>query len=163
MQRALLTLALTAALAACSSAPKTGADAAGNQAGSAGQSTVTPVGVGQADGTRGGPQDVARTVFFDFDSYSVRPDARLVVEGQARWLNANRGTGVVLEGHTDEIGGSEYNLALGQRRAEAVRRALVLQGVQDSQIEAVSFGKEQPAVPGAGNDERNRRVEFRYR
>ncbi len=68
MQRALLTLALAAALAACSSAPKTGADAAGNQAGSAGQSTVTPVGVGQADGTRGGPQDVARTVFFDFDS-----------------------------------------------------------------------------------------------
>ena len=60
-------------------------------------------------------------------------------------------------------GGSEYNLALGQRRAEAVRRALVLQGVQDSQIEAVSFGKERPAVPGAGNDERNRRVEFRYR
>ena len=164
MQRALLTLALTAALAACSSAPKTGANADGSQAGSsAGQSTVTPVGVGATDGVRGGPQDVARTVFFDFDSYSVRPDARPVVEGQARWLNANRGTGVVLEGHTDEIGGSEYNLALGQRRAEAVRRALVLQGVQDSQIEAVSFGKEQPAVPGAGNDERNRRVEFRYR
>jgi peptidoglycan-associated lipoprotein len=72
---------------------------------------------------------------------------------------------VVVEGHTDERGGSEYNLALGQRRAEAVRHALELLGVQDSQVEAVSFGKEKPAVEG--HDEaawaKNRRAEIAYR
>ena len=165
MQRALLTLALTAALAACSSAPKTGANADGSQAGSgAGQSTVTPVGVGATDGVRGGPQDVARTVFFDFDSYSVRPDARPVVEGQARWLNANRGTGVVLEGHTDEIGGSEYNLALGQRRAESVKSMMRVLGVPENQLEAVSYGKEKLRATGSSDADNaeNRRADVAY-
>jgi peptidoglycan-associated lipoprotein len=72
---------------------------------------------------------------------------------------------VALEGHTDERGGREYNLALGQRRAEAVRRALALLGVADSQMEAVSFGKEKPAVPGSDEAAwaKNRRVEIVYR
>jgi peptidoglycan-associated lipoprotein len=70
-----------------------------------------------------------------------------------------------LEGHTDERGGREYNLALGQKRAEAVRRALVLQGVSESQVEAVSFGKEKPAVVGNSDAamEKNRRAEISYR
>ena len=83
----------------------------------------------------------------------------------ARFLKQNGNRHVVIEGHTDERGGREYNLALGQRRAEAVRRALELLGVRDTQLEAVSFGKEKPAVPG--NDEsawsQNRRAEIAYR
>jgi len=72
---------------------------------------------------------------------------------------------VALEGHTDERGGREYNLALGQRRAEAVRRALAVLGVSDNQMEAVSFGKEKPAVPGSDEAAwaKNRRVEIVYR
>ena len=99
----------------------------------------------------------------DFDSFAVRPDAQPVIEGHARVLAANKGRRLVLEGHTDERGGREYNLALGQKRAESVARALVLLGVADGQLEAVSFGKERPAAEG--NDEaaweKNRRVELK--
>jgi peptidoglycan-associated lipoprotein len=88
-----------------------------------------------------------------------------VIEGHARFLNADRQRRVVLEGHTDERGGREYNLALGQKRADAVRRALSVLGVGESQMESVSFGKEKPA--NMGSDEfafsQNRRVELSYR
>ena len=72
---------------------------------------------------------------------------------------------MALEGHTDERGSREYNLALGQKRAEAVRRALTLVGASDAQVEAVSFGEEKPAVAGSSEDAyaKNRRVEIRYR
>jgi peptidoglycan-associated lipoprotein len=78
---------------------------------------------------------------------------------------ADRSKKITLEGHTDERGGREYNLALGQRRAEAVRRALVLSGANDSQLEAISFGKEKPAVVGSTEAamEKNRRVEITYK
>lgn len=139
-----------------------GAGAAGQ---GAGQSAVTQV---QADGAgqdRGGPAGVGKVVYFDYDSFVVKPEFQSVIDGQARHLQANRGRQVVLEGHTDERGGREYNLALGQKRAEAVRRALTLVGAPDAQIEAVSFGEEQPAASGASEDAyaRNRRVEFKYR
>ncbi|MFP5472968.1 MAG: OmpA family protein, partial [Gammaproteobacteria bacterium] len=80
-------------------------------------------------------------------------------------LKANPSRRISIEGHTDDLGGSEYNLALGQKRSEAVRRALTLLGVNDSQIEAVSFGKEKPAVQGTSEDARaqNRRAEIVYR
>ncbi len=114
------------------------------------------------------PADVAgleRIIYFDFDSYVVRPEAAPILEAHARVLNADRSRRVALEGHTDERGGREYNLALGQRRAEAVRRSLSLMGVSEAQMEAVSFGKEKPAV--FGFDEaayaQNRRVEISYR
>jgi peptidoglycan-associated lipoprotein len=88
-----------------------------------------------------------------------------VIEAHARFLKADKNKKVALEGHTDERGGREYNLALGQKRAEAVRRALVLQGVGENQVEAVSFGKEKPAVAGSTEAamEKNRRAEIRYR
>jgi len=88
-----------------------------------------------------------------------------VVESHARFLRASQARKVMLEGHTDERGGREYNLALGQKRAEAVRRALGLLGVGDAQVEAVSFGEEKPAATGAdeGAWAKNRRVEFKYR
>jgi peptidoglycan-associated lipoprotein len=104
-------------------------------------------------------------IYFDFDSFSVREDFQPIVASQARRLSADRSRKLLLEGHTDERGGREYNLALGQRRAEAVSRAMALMGVQDGQIEAVSYGKERPAV--TGTDEaawaKNRRVELRDR
>ena len=111
------------------------------------------------------PAHLARLVFFDFDQYTVRAEFVPLLEGHARFLAADRQRRVALEGHTDERGGREYNLALGQKRAEAVRRSLALMGVQDAQMEAVSFGEEKPA--NAGTDEaahsQNRRVELVYR
>ena len=115
----------------------------------------------EAAATTGWPAQ--RVVYFDFDSYVVRPDAKPVVEGHARVLMANQGKRLVLEGHTDERGGREYNLALGQKRAEAVARSLVLLGVAEGQLEPVSFGKERPAVEGRDEAswEKNRRVELK--
>lgn len=111
------------------------------------------------------PASVARIVYFDYDSYIVRPEFAATLEAHARFLKADSNRKVVLQGHTDERGGREYNLALGQKRAEAVRRSLAVLGVADAQQEAVSFGKEKPAV--AGSDEaahaKNRRVEITYR
>jgi peptidoglycan-associated lipoprotein len=87
------------------------------------------------------------------------------LEAHAKYLKADKSRKVNIEGHTDERGGREYNLALGQKRAEAVRKALQLQGVVDSQMEAISFGKEKPAVMGNSEAalEKNRRAEFSYR
>jgi len=129
------------------------------------QSQVATVQAGQMGGrgVDGLPPGVGRIVYFDFDSFVVRDDGRPVVEAHARVLNANRSRKMIVEGHTDERGGREYNLALGQKRAEAVARSLVLLGVADSQLEPVSFGKERPAAEG--NDEaaweKNRRVELK--
>jgi peptidoglycan-associated lipoprotein len=108
---------------------------------------------------------VARVILFDYDSYVIKPEYQNIVEAHARWMKANPTRKLNIEGHTDERGGREYNLALGQRRAEAVRRALVLLGVPDSQIEAVSFGKEKPVAPGSDEASwaKNRRAEFAYR
>jgi peptidoglycan-associated lipoprotein len=111
------------------------------------------------------PAGLARTIYFDYDSFDVRPEFRATLEAHARYLGANRSRRVALEGHTDERGGREYNLALGQKRAEAVRRSLSLLGVAESQMEAVSFGEEKPAMMGLDEASfaRNRRVEFTYR
>ena len=107
----------------------------------------------------------SRLVYFDYDSFVIKAESQSLIESNARRIKADKNRKVVIEGHTDERGGREYNLALGQKRAEAVRRALVLLGVADSQLEAVSFGKEKPMV--AGSDEasmaKNRRVEISYR
>lgn len=115
-----------------------------------------------ASGT--GPVGVAHVVYFDYDSFVVRAEARPVIESHARFLQANKQRKANLEGHTDERGGREYNLALGQKRAEAVRQALSLSGVSESQLEAVSYGKEKPAAQGSSESDlaKNRRVEIRY-
>lgn len=109
--------------------------------------------------------DGARLVYFDYDSYVVKPEFQSLIETHAGFIKSNKGRKVVIEGHTDERGGREYNLALGQKRAEAVRRALGLLGVADSQLEAVSFGKEKPAVQGSDEAawSKNRRAEISYR
>jgi peptidoglycan-associated lipoprotein len=106
-----------------------------------------------------------RTVYFDFDSYVVKDEYRPIIETNAKRLAGNKQRKVVVEGHTDDRGGSEYNLALGQKRAEAVAKSLTLLGVDGSQVEAVSFGKERPAVQGSDEAAwaKNRRAELKDR
>ena len=106
-----------------------------------------------------------KVIYFDYDSIAIKPEFQAVVETHARLLRADKARRVALEGHTDERGGREYNLALGQKRAEAVRSAMSLLGVPDSQVEAVSFGMEKPAAQGADEASlaKNRRVEINYR
>lgn len=137
----------------------------GGSTGPTTQSQVAPVDAAPGDTNRAGPANVSRIVYFDYDSFELKPDAKPVIESHARFLRANPARRIALEGHTDERGGREYNLALGQKRSEAVRRALGLLGVADNQLEAVSFGKEKPAI--VGGDEaawaQNRRVEITYR
>ncbi len=126
------------------------------------QSQVTPVDLTKNSGGTGLFASTGKVVYFDFDSYTVRDDARPVIDANAKVLAANKTAKLAVEGHTDERGGREYNLSLGQKRAEAVVRALTLAGATDGQLEATSFGKERPAV--AGSDEaayaKNRRVEL---
>ena len=104
-----------------------------------------------------------RVVYFDFDSDAVREEFRPLIDVHAKRLNNNKKLALALEGHTDERGGREYNLALGQRRAEAVAKSLTLLGVAGNQVEAVSFGKERPAVQGSTEEawSKNRRVELK--
>jgi peptidoglycan-associated lipoprotein len=105
-----------------------------------------------------------RIVYFDFDSAEIRADSQTVVAAHARYLAGAPAQKVRLEGHADERGSREYNIGLGERRAQAVRRALLLQGVAEVQLSTVSYGEERPAV--AGSDEQayaaNRRVEIVY-
>lgn len=127
------------------------------------QRGVSPVQVAPTDAPQ--PEAMSRLVYFDYDSFVVKPEFASMLEANARYLMADSKRRLSLEGHTDERGGREYNLALGQKRAEAVRRALTLLGVRDQQIEPVSFGEEKPAASGFTEDAyaKNRRVEFSYR
>ena len=106
-----------------------------------------------------------RSVYFDFDSYVVRADGKPVVENHSAYLAKNKQRSILIQGNTDERGGAEYNLALGQKRAEAVRKAMGALGVPESQIEAVSLGKEKPKAEG--HDEaawaQNRRADIVYK
>jgi len=105
-----------------------------------------------------------RIVYFDFDRADIRADSQSVVAAHAAYLAKNPNQKVRLEGHADERGSREYNIGLGERRGQAVRRALALQGVAETQLTTVSYGEERPAV--AGSDEQayaaNRRVEIIY-
>ena len=112
-------------------------------------------------------QDLARVgmvVYFDYDSSEIKPEYSAVIAAHAKYLATNSNLKVRLEGNTDERGTREYNIGLGERRAQAVRRALLLQGVTEAQVTTLSYGEERPAVEG--HDEsayaKNRRVEFAY-
>ncbi len=105
-----------------------------------------------------------KSIFFDYDSFAVKDSYRSTIDANGRFLSANRSRKLIIQGNTDERGGSEYNLALGQKRAEAVRKQLALVGVPEGQMEAVSLGKEKPR--NDGHDEtawaENRRADFVY-
>jgi peptidoglycan-associated lipoprotein len=107
---------------------------------------------------------VDHIIYFELDSYTVKAEYQNVLEAHARFLRADRNRRVNLEGHTDERGGSEYNLALGQKRSESVRRALSVLGVPEAQMEAVSFGKEKPVAQGSDEAAfaQNRRAALNY-
>jgi peptidoglycan-associated lipoprotein len=139
-------------------------------AGSTGSSSTSGANSGKlasVDLTKNAPAaaEVGRVVYFDYDSFVIKDEFRPVIEGQAKALSTDKARKLTIEGHTDERGGSEYNLALGQKRAESVAKSLKLLGVTDAQIEAVSFGKERPAAQG--HDEaawaKNRRAELSTR
>lgn len=173
-------------LAACSSVsldPQAGAEspaggqgsaavADGGAVGSVGQPQAMPMpetapqtGGATAASLQAAAMAAGRLVYFDYDSYVIKPEFQKLIEAQARYLASDPALKVVLEGHTDERGGREYNLALGQRRAEAVRRALSLLGVSEAQMEAVSFGEEKPVAEGSSESawSQNRRTEISYR
>ena len=115
--------------------------------------------------TAGAAAPAQRVVLFDYDSFAIKDEYKALVDGHAKALASNRARRMVVEGHTDERGGSEYNLALGQKRADAVVKVMELLGVSANQLEAVSFGKERPVA--LGQDEsawaRNRRAELKDR
>lgn len=116
-----------------------------------------------ADAGLAGPRE--RIVYFDYDSFAIKDEFKSLVDAHAKALAANRARRMVVEGHTDERGGREYNLALGQKRADALVKAMELLGVPANQLEAVSFGKERPAATGQDESAwaRNRRAEMKDR
>mgnify|MGYP003600384938 CR=1 FL=1 len=178
-KRISLAIAVAALVAGCSSGvdldnapvedragsalPTTGSNGAGS--GSTGQSSVAGVDLSQSARDAAGPVGAGKVVHFDYDSYVIRADYQDLIETHAKFIKAAPSRKVMLEGHTDDRGGHEYKLALGQKRAEAVSRALGLLGVPRAQMEAVSFGKEKPAMAGNSEDAHaeNRRVELSYR
>ncbi|MBP2298050.1 peptidoglycan-associated lipoprotein Pal [Azospirillum picis] len=140
MRMKFLALAAVALLAACESTPN---DAANGANTGAQQTSVRP----------GSSEDfvvnVGDRVFFGFDRYDLSPEARATLDRQAKWLGTYGSVTVTVEGHSDERGTREYNLALGERRANSVKNYLVAQGVSPSRVNVVSYGKERPAVVGS--------------
>jgi peptidoglycan-associated lipoprotein len=175
-QQAFVASAVAAILAGCSSVPlddkKTPVETrtptavtpgAGAGAGGTSQSQVTSVDL--TKNANAAQSNLPRVVYFDFDSFVVKDEFRPTIDAHAKVLGADRKKKLAIEGHTDERGGREYNLALGQKRAEAVAKSLALLGAQDAQLEAVSFGKERPAAQGSDEAAwaKNRRAELTYR
>lgn len=179
--RLLLCGALLALLGACSSTPMTPTAATPPQAAAP---VVAPAGPSQPPAAQPKPAAAStvatvtlpayldpkspistdRSVYFDFDAYTVGPDYSALLERHSKFLLANPAVAIKIAGNADERGSSEYNLALGQRRAEAVQRAMKVYGVKETQMEPISFGKEKPKA--AGHDEaawaQNRRADLQY-
>jgi peptidoglycan-associated lipoprotein len=164
-----ITLLAGLALAACETASEgsgsaTGAGAAGADAAGAKSGIENQQLAARTTGPRAGSQEdlvvnVGDRVLFDFDSYALRPDARAMLEKQAAWLQQNRTVTVTIEGHADERGTREYNLALGERRANAARDYLVALGIDPNRIKTISYGKERPVDARSTEDawSKNRR------
>jgi peptidoglycan-associated lipoprotein len=168
-----LLMASVLVLGACGGKPKVRpGDGSGEAVGSSSGATSSglegsagSVG-GGSSGASGPPGELGsqRIVYFEFDSSDIRPEFVDVIAAHGRYLAGNASIRVRLEGHSDERGTREYNIGLGERRAQAVKRALMLQGVTEAQVATVSYGEERPAA--AGSDEnaysKNRRVEIVY-
>ena len=167
-------------LAACASTPLEEqppapvSDASSSTGGKPGAGTADPRAVARVDAGASTGLDplndpasplAKRSIFFDFDSFVVKPEYQGTVEAHGKFLVANPNRRVTIEGHADERGSREYNLALGQKRADAVKSRLRLLGVPESQMESVSFGEEKPRA--TGSDEaawaENRRADLNYK
>ncbi len=149
MKKLVLPALLAMTLAACSSTgPDTTAAAVVDRSGTGtGVATVTaPSAAGSGIAALTDPNNILskRSVFFDFDSYVIKPEAKALVEAHARFLVQNPQMKMLIQGNTDERGSREYNIALGQKRADVIRQALTLLGARDAQIESVSLGEEKP-------------------
>ena len=153
--------AFAASLAACSSVPLDESAGTGTGAGTGGGPSTGQV---MDPFNPQSPLAQQRSVYFEFDSYVVPDQYRNVVEMHSSYLSGNGQQRIVIEGNTDARGGSEYNLALGQRRSEAVARMMTLMGVRTDQIETISFGKERPKAFGATEADyaENRRADIVY-
>ena len=160
-------------MAGCSSTGGTqdgsmaGSDGAASSGGASSQGMNAEQVGSSSMGMRDGQQDdipQVRTIYFDYDRDTIRSEFEPVMAAHAEYLRSHPNADVVLQGHTDERGTREYNLALGERRANAVQRFLMVQGVSPSQLEVVSYGEERPAVRGSSEDSyaQNRRVVFDY-
>jgi peptidoglycan-associated lipoprotein len=174
MRNLIIAATLGVIVAGCSSTPTQESTAPVEDKSGATASTTTPGGAstsGTQSGTAGAnplrdPNNILskRSVYFEFDSFTVADQYKPIVEAHARYLAANRNARVTLQGHADERGSREYNIALGQKRADAVKRMMTVMGIQDTVIETVSFGKEKPR--NMGHDEaawaENRRVDIIY-
>lgn len=141
-------LAAVLLLAACADEPKPTAGGGG------GGSTVNPAPAPAASGIRPGSQEdlavnAGDRVFFDYNQYSLKPDAVRTLQRQAAWMQRNANVRLIVEGHADERGTREYNIALGNRRAVAVRDQLQSLGVAGTRLSTISYGKERPAVVGS--------------
>jgi len=172
MKRLVIPAALALLIAACSSTPESGDQATGapveTRGGSGGVTTVTTSGVE----SRGLPAVLTdpksilskRSIYFDFDSYEVKSEYKDLVTAHAKFLTENRQFKMLIQGNTDERGSREYNLALGQKRADAIKKMLALLGVREDQLESVSLGEEKPK--NDGHDEaawaQNRRGDMLY-
>ena len=160
----LLSLFLMMFVAACATTPRDTAESSGSGSSGTFNSTTSS----DEDGAivPGSQEDlivnVGDRVFFGYDSFDLDADAQELLQDQAAWLKQHKGVSLTVEGHCDERGTREYNLALGQRRAETVSDYLVLNGISKSRITVKSYGEERPAV--SGQDEKsyskNRRVEI---
>jgi peptidoglycan-associated lipoprotein len=179
MKKTLCLLATLALLVACSSPVKLNEvpveDKAGTQVAAPAaapaptpppaRSAVASVDARPLAAVPSGPSGVPLVIYFDYDSFAIKPEFQAVIEKHAAFIKQDSKRRVAVEGHTDERGGREYNLALGQKRSEAVRKAFNLLGVSDGQIEAVSLGKEKPAMTGSSEEAfaKNRRAEIAYK
>jgi peptidoglycan-associated lipoprotein len=166
-----LILVSAAALAACEGTVGTQeGEAAGSEAGTMSSSSSSSA-VMPSSGFQGHPLDdptsmlSRRTIYFDFDKSEIKPDAREILEAHAKYLSENRSASITLEGHADERGTREYNVALGERRANSARQFLTLMGASGQQIRTVSYGEERPVCTEHNEScwSQNRRVEIIYR
>ena len=178
MKKLILGMTVATLMAACASTKTTDADQDAAQKAAAEQAAAAAAAAKKAaadqaaaalaaksvGGTAAAKLPDGRTVYFDFDQSTVKEDFKSLVEGHAAYLQQNGNTKVTVEGHADERGSREYNIGLGQRRAEAVRKMMTVLGVQDKQVETVSYGEERAAAKGHSEEawSKNRRAEIVY-
>ncbi|MFN9477968.1 MAG: peptidoglycan-associated lipoprotein Pal [Betaproteobacteria bacterium] len=179
MFRTFVTLTAALLLAACSSVPMDeqkgvpiddkSKPAAGATTDPAAQTGAVKTVDATGSSTRGDDPTTGllarRSIYFEFDQFTVQEQYKPLLEAHAKYLGANRARRIAIEGNTDERGSREYNLALGQKRAEAVKRALLLLGVTEVQVETVSFGDEKPRAQGSTEEAlaENRRADIVYK
>lgn len=173
MKKLVIPALLSALLIGCSTTPIPDENGGAPVESRSGASTgVAPVVAGGLD-SRGLPRELTdpksklsqRSIYFDLDKYDVKDEYRDLVAAHAKYLVANPGFKVLIQGNTDERGSREYNLSLGQKRSDAVKRSLVLLGAREDQLESVSLGEEKPKNPGSDDAAwaENRRADMLYK